>query len=146
MPSHLVTSYRPHRHATAGCRQSTRSKYYKSTRHSPPFPANECCGRIMRGNDGRMYESRRATSGDCRWQAYHPGRKTKAKKTTKKAKKNKKAKKSKHEPRRGSKRKTKKRHGSKKTRGAKKTKKEKRHKSKRHGSKKEKRHGSRKAR
>ena len=39
----------------SGCVRSTRKKYAK--RPSPPFPANQCHGQTMEGNDGTMYKS-----------------------------------------------------------------------------------------
>jgi hypothetical protein len=39
---------------------SSRSKTLKKykNRKSPPYPANENCGKKMKGNDGNMYESK----------------------------------------------------------------------------------------
>ena len=51
-----------------GCIDQSRLKKY-SSRKSPPFPANECCGEIMRGNDGDEYESLPNVRGICRWVA-----------------------------------------------------------------------------
>lgn len=42
------------------------AKKYTS-RKSPPFPANDYCNKRKKGNDGKMYESRRTTAGYCRW-------------------------------------------------------------------------------
>lgn len=44
-------------------------KYTKkySKRKSPAFPANKMCGSVKKGNDGRMYKSKRAANGVCRW-------------------------------------------------------------------------------
>jgi hypothetical protein len=47
------------------CEPQSRSKYLK--RNSPPFPANKCCGRIEKGNDGSEYVSRRSSAGICKW-------------------------------------------------------------------------------
>lgn len=44
---------------------STLKKY--QNRPSPPFPANENCGKILPGNDGNMYESRANKNGVCAW-------------------------------------------------------------------------------
>ncbi len=41
-------------------------KKYKE-RKSPPYPANENCGKKMKGNDGTMYESRANKNGVCSW-------------------------------------------------------------------------------
>jgi hypothetical protein len=48
-----------------GCVRQTDEKYKK--RPSPPFPANQCCGEKMLGNDGKMYESRADKNGTCKW-------------------------------------------------------------------------------
>jgi len=48
-----------------GCKKQTDEKYKK--RPSPPFPANQCCGEKILGNDGNMYESRADKNGTCRW-------------------------------------------------------------------------------
>ena len=36
-------------------------------RDSPPYPANEFCGKTMKGNDGKLYESKKNKNGVCRW-------------------------------------------------------------------------------
>ena len=41
-------------------------KKYK-TRKSPPYPANENCGKKMKGNDGNIYESVPNKNGVCSW-------------------------------------------------------------------------------
>jgi hypothetical protein len=41
-------------------------KKYKG-RPSPPYPANEICGKKMKGNDGNMYESKANVNGVCSW-------------------------------------------------------------------------------
>ena len=48
-----------------GSIQRTQKKYIK--RPSPPFPANDFCGKKMKGNDGKMYESRISKAGICSW-------------------------------------------------------------------------------
>lgn len=40
-------------------------KYAK--RVSPPFPANDFCGKKKKGNDGKMYISKPNKNGVCRW-------------------------------------------------------------------------------
>ena len=40
-------------------------KKYK-TRNSPPYPANKCCGKIKKGNDKKMYVSKKNGSS-CKW-------------------------------------------------------------------------------
>jgi hypothetical protein len=49
------------------CVRQTTVKYTSPTRRSPPFPANECCGERMRGNDGRWYESKPNVRNICTW-------------------------------------------------------------------------------
>lgn len=49
------------------CNIPQTSKKY-TTRKSPPFPANECCEAIKRGNDGKLYMSVELKNGICRWQ------------------------------------------------------------------------------
>jgi hypothetical protein len=41
-------------------------KKYKN-RKSPSFPANQNCGKIMKGNDNNMYESRPNKNNICSW-------------------------------------------------------------------------------
>lgn len=48
-----------------GCVKQTTAKYAK--RKSPPFPANECCGKRKKGNDGTMYVSVPDKNNVCRW-------------------------------------------------------------------------------
>ena len=48
-----------------GCTEQPDKKYRE--RPSPPYPANECCGEILIGNDGKEYESRPDKNGVCRW-------------------------------------------------------------------------------
>ena len=42
------------------------SKKY-TTRPSPPYPANDYCGKKKKGNDGHMYISKPNKNGICRW-------------------------------------------------------------------------------
>lgn len=49
------------------CVKQTTKKY--TSRASPAYPGTACCGEIKKGNDGQMYESRKAENGSCRW---HP--------------------------------------------------------------------------
>lgn len=53
--------------AAAGvkCAQQTGAKY--TTRSSPPFPANACCGKTRDGNDNLKYRSVADKNGRCRW-------------------------------------------------------------------------------
>jgi len=48
-----------------GCRRQTTSKY--TSRPSPAFPANECCGMKKLGNDGYMWISKPNAFGVCAW-------------------------------------------------------------------------------
>lgn len=48
-----------------GCTKSQLKKYM--SRKSPPFPANQCCGQVLVGNDGREYISKADKNGVCRW-------------------------------------------------------------------------------
>ncbi len=48
-----------------GCTKQSQSKY--ASRPSPPYPANNCVGRSLKGNDGRMYVSKLASNGIGRW-------------------------------------------------------------------------------
>ena len=52
--------------ASAGCVEQSLKRYVY--RPSPPFPANQCCGEVLRGNNGRMYLSKPDVNGICRWQ------------------------------------------------------------------------------
>ena len=38
-----------------------------SDRKSPPYPANQNCGKQMKGNDGAMYESKPNKNNICSW-------------------------------------------------------------------------------
>ena len=51
--------------ASRGCSRQSTKKY--SSRSSPPFPANNCCGMTKKGNDGLTYKSVAASNGICRW-------------------------------------------------------------------------------
>lgn len=51
-----------------GCVQQKLKKYVE--RPSPPFPANECCGEVMQGNDGGMYISKANVKGICQWKPF----------------------------------------------------------------------------
>lgn len=47
------------------CVKSNDKKY--TSRPSPPYPANECRGEVIVGNDGNMYISKASTSGIYKW-------------------------------------------------------------------------------
>jgi hypothetical protein len=36
-------------------------------RNSPPYPANEYCGKTKKGNNGKMYTSTPDKNNVCRW-------------------------------------------------------------------------------
>jgi hypothetical protein len=44
-------------------------KKYKN-RKSPPYPANENCNKLMKGNDGNMYLSEPNKNNICSWKKY----------------------------------------------------------------------------
>lgn len=48
-----------------GCAKQSTKKY--TSRISPPYPANQCCGATKTGNDGRMWVSKANKTGNCRW-------------------------------------------------------------------------------
>lgn len=47
------------------CTMKFQAKY--KNRPSPPYPANECCGKMEEGNDGLVYTSVPNKNGVCRW-------------------------------------------------------------------------------
>lgn len=48
-----------------GCDEQFTAKY--TNRQSPPYPANQCCGIVLRGNDGRLYFSKADKNNVCKW-------------------------------------------------------------------------------
>lgn len=50
---------------TTGCSLQHTKKYI--TRPSPAYPANQCCGSIMIGNDKYLWQSRPDSRGVCHW-------------------------------------------------------------------------------
>ena len=48
------------------CIKMKTDKY--SLRNSPPYPANDHCGEIKKGNDGKRYLSKPNKNKICRWQ------------------------------------------------------------------------------
>ena len=42
-------------------------------RPSPPFPANECCGMVLTGNDGNKWTSTKNAKGICQWKKVTTG-------------------------------------------------------------------------
>ena len=49
----------------SGCVKQTTAKYLN--RPGPPYPANQCCGQVMIGNDGQSYISRMMSNHVCTW-------------------------------------------------------------------------------
>ena len=49
------------------CVKQTTKKYTSAKRKSPPYPANECCGKEMMGNNKKMWRSVRNKKGVCQW-------------------------------------------------------------------------------
>ena len=49
----------------AGCVPSKLKKYVE--RKAPPYPAAECCGIKLKGNDGNEYVSKPDKNGICKW-------------------------------------------------------------------------------
>jgi hypothetical protein len=61
-----ITKVAPKPSASSGdCVKSSDKKY--ESRPSPPYPANECRGKVIVGNDGEMYISKPTASGVYRW-------------------------------------------------------------------------------
>ena len=63
-----LRKYWNQRHLRDGCKKSVQkytSKY--TSRPSPPFPANESCGKRKRGNDGNWWVSKKSVTGICMW-------------------------------------------------------------------------------
>lgn len=52
------------------CIRQSGKKYV--TRSSPPYPANECRGVTIKGNDGLMYISKADKKGIFKWVKFHP--------------------------------------------------------------------------
>ena len=50
-----------------GCVRQTTAKYHAATRKSPPYPANQCQGKSLYGNDGNMYVSVSNVNGIYTW-------------------------------------------------------------------------------
>ncbi len=47
------------------CDEQFTKKY--TSRNSPPYPANDCRGRRLRGNDGNFYKTAKNKNGVYRW-------------------------------------------------------------------------------
>ena len=50
-----------------GCVKQTTAKYHVTSRKSPPYPANQCHGMEIYGNDGKMYVSVSNVNGIYSW-------------------------------------------------------------------------------
>lgn len=57
----------------AGCVPSKLKKY--TDRKAPPYPAAECCGVTLKGNDGKEYVSKPDKNGICKWYTAKPAAK-----------------------------------------------------------------------
>jgi hypothetical protein len=74
------------------CIEQTKGRYVAKKsdgsfkRKSPPYPANECCGETKKGNDGKMYLSKKNKKGICKW-TKSPKKQAKKKSPKKQAKK-----------------------------------------------------------
>ncbi len=55
----------PKKADTRGCSLQHTKKY--TQRPSPAYPANQCCGDVMVGNDGNRWQSRPDSNGVCHW-------------------------------------------------------------------------------
>ena len=55
----------PKKADTRGCSLQHTKKY--TQRASPAYPANQCCGDVMVGNDGNRWQSRPDSNGVCHW-------------------------------------------------------------------------------
>lgn len=55
----------PKKADTRGCSLQHTKKY--TQRASPAYPANQCCGDVMVGNDGKRWQSRPDSNGVCHW-------------------------------------------------------------------------------
>ena len=60
-------------------RQLTQKKYRE--RPSPPYSASDCPGKVLEGNDGRLYESRPNVKGVYAWRLYKDPKAAKETKT-----------------------------------------------------------------
>lgn len=58
------------------CDYQTTSHY--QDRPSPPYPANQCCGRMKRGNDDQLWISIPDKNGTCRWQKVNKNNRNRA--------------------------------------------------------------------
>lgn len=54
-----------HNNTSKNNSKNSATKY--ANRPSPPYPANDYCGKNKRGNDKNMYTSKKNKNGVCRW-------------------------------------------------------------------------------
>lgn len=64
-PARKVKSGHIKKADTRGCSLQHTKKY--TQRASPAYPANQCCGDVMVGNDGKRWQSRPDSNGVCHW-------------------------------------------------------------------------------
>ena len=60
------TVRKPRKPNSEGCINHSHLAKYRD-RKSPPYPANDCRGRIKIGNDGEMWRSKASSNGVYRW-------------------------------------------------------------------------------
>ena len=61
------------------CFRQTAKKYTSPKRKSPPFPANQCCGETMIGNDGNRWTAVMNAKNICQWKPDGTGNSAKPK-------------------------------------------------------------------
>lgn len=69
MKKHALASSRKYwnqKHKKQGTTKCVKQNSKKS-RPSPPYSANQCCGKTLTGNDGQKYKSKPNVSGICTW-------------------------------------------------------------------------------
>jgi hypothetical protein len=64
-PQPITKAHPKSKETSNNCVKSSDKKY--ESRPSPPYPANECRGKVILGNDGDMYISKPTASGVYRW-------------------------------------------------------------------------------
>ena len=65
------------------CTKQSSKKYLQ--RKSPAYSANSCCGQTKKGNDGKMYVSKKDKNGICKWSLKRSASKENKKSSGKKA-------------------------------------------------------------
>ena len=69
----------PSKKSPLNCFRQTSKKYTSPKRKSPPFPANQCCGEIMTGNDGNRWTAVMNAKNICQWKPDGTGNSAKPK-------------------------------------------------------------------